>query len=201
MAVRERFIGSILGVGTTSGMRFVVGNWHTSPYGSFADVFVAHADGRRQLLAPSHEVADFVQQTYTFDEVTVTDVRVVSSPRSLTVSAGRLRMHVRLGRRRTLGWLLRLVPGPLARTTRFAEAVDPLARRILPGVGTYGTAGHGRREWYGARDLIAVASLTAIWSDADLGPLSPVVPEPGFGFGSTPQQPSLTILQTTVERP
>ena len=39
------FTGRILGVGTTSGVRLVVGVWDTSPLGGFADVMVEQADG------------------------------------------------------------------------------------------------------------------------------------------------------------
>jgi hypothetical protein len=32
----------------------------------------------------------------------------------------------------------------------------------------------------------------------DLGSLAPVSPDPGFGFASTPERPSVTTLVTTV---
>ena len=70
------FTGRILGVGTTSGVRLVVGVWDTSPLGSFADVMVERADGHRVLLAPSQEVADFVTGTYTFDATRIEPVEV-----------------------------------------------------------------------------------------------------------------------------
>ena len=38
-----------LGAGTTSGLRLVVGDRHTSPLGGLTDVKVATADGRRLL--------------------------------------------------------------------------------------------------------------------------------------------------------
>ena len=34
----------------------------------------------------------------------------------------------------------------------FCAAVDPVARVVMRGVRTRGSAGHGRREWYGATD-------------------------------------------------
>jgi hypothetical protein len=61
--IRSTFRGEIAGVGGESGVRVVVGRWHTSPLGSFADVMVATAEGRRILLAPNDEVAEFVGAT------------------------------------------------------------------------------------------------------------------------------------------
>ena len=68
---RQRFTGQIAGVGSTSGVRIVVGRWAESPLGSFADVMLAEPDGTRVLLAPSQEVADFVATTYRFDRVEI----------------------------------------------------------------------------------------------------------------------------------
>ena len=68
---RQRFEGRIAGVGSTSGVRVVVGRWERGPLGAFADAMVATPEGRRILLAPSQEVADFVAATYSFDEVRI----------------------------------------------------------------------------------------------------------------------------------
>ena len=48
------------GSGSTSGVRVVVGWWQESPYGAFADVMLAQADGTRRLLAPTDQIAAFV---------------------------------------------------------------------------------------------------------------------------------------------
>ena len=47
--MRQRFEGFIAGVGSTSGIRVVVGHWPRSPFGSFTDAMVERADGRRTL--------------------------------------------------------------------------------------------------------------------------------------------------------
>ena len=70
---------------------------------------------------------------------------------------------------------------------------------MLPGVRTRGTAGGGRREYYGATDVHRVVALAGTWQGVDLGALAPVAPEPGFGFGSTPRTPSVTTVVTTIE--
>ena len=61
---RQRFTGRIAGVGSTSGVRIVVGRWATVTDGPFADVMLAEPDGTRVLLAPDDEVADLVSTTY-----------------------------------------------------------------------------------------------------------------------------------------
>ena len=81
MQGRARFHGQIAGVGSTSGVRVVIGRWDASPLGAFADVMLEQPDGHRVLLAPSTAVAEFVADTYVFDEVVVTDVEAaVTTP-------------------------------------------------------------------------------------------------------------------------
>lgn len=202
---RDRFSGRIAGVGSGSGVRVVVGHWVDSPLGSFTDVMVAEPDGTRVLLAPTQEVADFVATTYRFDRVVIGPVTgvVTGAGRHAVweVTSAELRLGVRVGRRTLLGWALRLVPRPVATAPAWTVVTDPVARVLLRGVRTRGSAAHGRREFYGATDHHRVRSATGTWQGTDLGPLAPVAPEPGFGFGSTPERPSVTTLTSTVEVP
>ena len=65
----QRFHGQIAGVGSSvrrPGRRRVVAR---TPLGSFGDAMVETADGHRVLVAPSREVAAFIEATYVFDEV------------------------------------------------------------------------------------------------------------------------------------
>ncbi|WP_298801161.1 hypothetical protein [uncultured Pseudokineococcus sp.] len=207
---RERFEGAIAGVGTAEGTRVVLGHWRRSPFGegaagAFTDAMVERADGHRVLLAPTDEVGEYVSGVYRFDEVRVVDVRLRTPPvrpgAVWEVEAGPLRLRLAVGRRTPLGALLRLVPGPVASAPAWATAVDPVARRVLRGVSTRGSAGGGRREWYGARDVRALVGATTSWDGRDLGPLVPVEPPVRFGFGSTPPAPSLVRVVSTVEAP
>jgi hypothetical protein len=199
--VRDRFDGQIAGVGSTSGVRAVVGRWPVSPFGAFADVMVEDAAGHRVLLAPSAEVAQYVAATYAFDEVVVTPVRVAVDAGGWHVRAGEeLVMAIGLGRTTVLGRLLRLVPRRLATSRQWAALVDPVARVVLRGVRTRGAALEGRREWYAATDLRSVTRLSGAWRGRDLGALAPVDPPCRFGFSSTPRRPGVTSVVTTVER-
>ena len=196
---RLRFDGWIAGLGTASGTRIVLGHWPRSPFGPFSDVMVERPDGERLLLAPTREAADFVSGTYVFDRVRVVPVDVQVADGTWSVRAGPLDLRFTTGRRRLPGLLLRVVPGVLARRPAWCAFTSLPARILLPGVRTRGSAGGGRREWYGARDLRPVRAVSAVFEGVDLGALAPVSPAVRFGFGSVPRQPSLTRVTTTVE--
>lgn len=195
----QRFHGQIAGLGSSSGTRVVVGRWESSPFGAFADVMLERPDGHRVLYAPSDQVGEFVSDTYVFDEVRIVPVSAEVAGSRWTVTADDLELAFTTGGRLQLGWALRAVPSRLARNTLWAAIVDPVARRVLRGVSTRGQARSGRREWYGATDLHAITSLQGTLGGAPLGALCRVEPPTRFGFSSTPAQPSVTDVVTTVE--
>lgn len=208
-ATRWRFEGWIAGAGTTGGTRLVLGHWPVSPLGPFSDVMVAHPDGRRELLAPSERIAEFVSATYTFEAVRVVPVVVEHDPDRAgerearrgdrwTVRAGPLQWCLEVGARHPLGQVLRAVPAPVATSWSLARFTDPVARATMRGVRTRGSAGQDRTEWYAARDLHRLADASAQWDRTDLGTLAPVDPPPGFGFSSAPRMPSLARVVSTV---
>ncbi len=199
---RLAFTGTITGVGSTSGVRVVVGHWRRSPLGAFADAMVQTADGRRVLLAPRQDVADLVASTYSFDEVRVEPVECVAVPSWLTFASTSLRLSVGVGRRTPTGWALRAVPRPLAVAPAWTLVTDPAARLLQRGVRTRGRTGQGpeaRREWYGATDHHRVHALAGSWEDVALGSLADVSPATSFGFSSSPAAPSRTDVVSTVE--
>jgi hypothetical protein len=196
----DRFDGWIAGLGTSTGLRVVVGHWPRSPFGAFTDVMVEQTDGHRVLLAPSSEVAGFVAATYLFDDVRVAPVRAQVDGTRWQVDAAPLALGFTVGARTPLGLLLRSVPRPLAISPLWINAVDLVARRVLPGVRTRGSAAGGRREHYAALDLHGLTAATTFWEGVDQGGLAPVTPPVRFGFGSTPSTPSLTRVVTLVER-
>ena len=188
------FTGHIAGLGTASGTRLVLGLWDVSPFGPVADAMVEDASGRRTLVAPTEELAAFIAATYEFDEVLVEPVE----RQGWFLRSPHLEVAVEPGGRSALGWLLRLVPGPLARSRTWARLIDPVARVAVPGVRTHGTAGGGRTEWYAARDLRRIDAVAARWDGDDLGPLAPVDPPVRFGFAAAPRRPSVTTLTSCV---
>ena len=100
-----------------------------------------------------------------------------------------------------LGWILRAVPRRLAAAPAWATLIDPVARLVMRGVRTRGTALEGRREWYGATDLGAVTSLGGSWRGQPLGRLADVDPPCRFGFSEAPRRPSITAVRPLLEDP
>jgi hypothetical protein len=190
----SQFRGEIAGVGSSSGTRIVVGRWLASPLGSFTDAMVETAWGHRVLVAPSREVAQFVRATYSFDEVRIEKV----TTEGWSVRSPSLSLDLTCGRRTLLGRLLRLVPVQVAESPAWCVVTDPVSRVVLRGVRTRGSAGHGRREWYGATDHHVVTAMSGSFDGVDLGELRPMLPPPRFGFSSTPARPSVTRVVTTV---
>ncbi|SED26398.1 hypothetical protein SAMN04489844_4047 [Nocardioides exalbidus] len=199
--VRERFTGRIAGVGSTSGVRVVVGRWDASPWGGFADVMLEDPSGHRVLLAPTERVRDFVAATYSFDEQVIEPVSVTDTPDGWQVTTPSLSLRFVVGGRTPLGAALGLVPARIATSPAWCGLVDPVARVVMRGVRTRGTAGGDRREWYGATSMSSVTAASGSWRGTDLGRLAPVDPPCRFGFSSTPKRPSVTSVVTTIERP
>jgi hypothetical protein len=197
----QRFHGQIAGVGSTSGVRVVVGSWQRTPLGSFGDAMVETTGGHRVLVAPSPEVAAFIEATYVFDEVRLEPITVTSGRSRWHVESPSLSLDLTVGGRLPLGRVLRAVPVRVASSPAWATAVDPVARVALRGVRTRGTALAGRREYYGATDLHAVTALEGVFDRESLGTLAPVDPPCRFGFSSTPARPSVTTVVTTVVTP
>jgi hypothetical protein len=194
----QRFEGRIAGLGSTSGVRVVVGWWQRTPWGKFADVMVEDVAGHRVLLAPDSRVAELLEQTYRFDEVVIGPVQVIPLGRAIRVHGCDLHLGFTVGGRTLLGGLLGLVPRRLATSPRWLTVIDAAARLMLKGVRTRGSAGAGRTEFYGAYGLHRIDCVFGTWRGTDLGTLAPVQPPVRFGFGSTPRQPVVTSLVTTI---
>jgi hypothetical protein len=193
-----RFDGWIAGMGTAAGLRVVIGHWTSSPLGPFTDLMVEQPDGHRVLLAPTPAVATFVAETYRFDEVRTVGLSVGVNGRRWQITAPPAEVTFEVGVRPMLGVLLRTVPRRVATSPRWIAAVDFLARRVLPGVRTRGSAGDGREELYAALDLRRIADARVVWGGVDQGGLAPVTPPVRFGFGSTPLTPSLVRVITLI---
>ncbi|MGA9872765.1 MAG: hypothetical protein WBQ44_16705 [Rhodococcus sp. (in: high G+C Gram-positive bacteria)] len=196
---RSRFHGEIYGIGTTSGVRVVIGHWTDSPLGEFTDVMIQFASGHRLLLAPTEHVREFVTATYTFDETYLTPVDFTRHGDSVELSADDLRVSLTIGGPTLLGRLLAVMPSAISTAPWFCRISDPIARVVLRGVRTRGSAGNDRREYYGARHQHRIFGAEASWRGEDLGTLTPVTPPVTFGFGSTPAAPSVTSITTTID--
>ena len=198
-AETQTFEGRIAGLGTSSGTRIVLGLWRRTPLGPFADAMIERADGQRILIAPAREAAELIAGLYGFDRVLVEPMRARGEGRTLLVRSPALQLDVEVGRVSPLGVLLRSVPRPVARSWRFAAAVHPLARLLVPGAGTAGSAG-GAREYYGVTDARGITAASGAFEGEDLGALTRLDPPVRFGFAQTPAAPTLVDVVTTVRR-
>jgi hypothetical protein len=198
---RLTFTGHIAGLGTGAGVRMVIGSWVESPFGRFADVMVEAADGERTLLAPTEEIAEFVSATYAFDTTEIGPVSVAHTPDGFAVSATGLDVTGRLGGPAPFDGLLRLVPRRLATAPTWLRVIDPIASRLIPGVRTAGSAGNGRREYYGVGRSRRIAAVDGTFRGVDLGGLAPLDPPVRFGFSSAPSTPQMVSVTTTIDVP
>ena len=197
----EQFRGFMAGIGTASGTRLVIGHWESSPFGAFTDVMVQEANGLRTLLAPTRETAHYVSSTYRSDHVLAVPLDAELAPTGLSVSGGPLDLRAGLGRVTPLGRLLERVPPPLAVSPRWLRLISPLSSLVVPGVRTAGSAGGGRREYYGVRSIRSIEWVDATWEGRNLGQLHPISPPVEFGFSSVPSTPQIMAVTTTITGP
>ncbi|HYP22455.1 MAG TPA: hypothetical protein VEV43_02680 [Actinomycetota bacterium] len=196
--------GAIAGLGFSSGDCFVVGLWDSGPLGPMADVMWAQPSGRRVLLAPDERVAAFVAGVYSFDETRVVPFDVTRSADGFELSAGELRVGAALGRRHPL---FALRPRRLRRSLAWVRVEDavlrPLVGRFLIGGGggvrMRGTTPGGRREWYRIDGYRKVLSATGRLGGRDLGPLTSLRPDLGFGFSGFPTRPAFVTCSPVLE--
>lgn len=194
----QRFAGTITGLGSSSGVRLVVGSWSDTPYGPFDDVMIEQADGHRVLLAPDEQSVEVITNLYRFDEVVTGPVQCAPTGEGFCVTGPELELTVGVGRRPALGMLLRTVPPRVATAPAWLRLIDPIARVAQPGVRTVGRSRDGRRVSYGVTDLSAITTLRGQWRGQDLGELADLRPPVHFGFGSAPRRPVQSRVVTTV---
>ena len=159
------------------------------------------SDGERVLVAPNGEIAEFVSTTYTFDRIELGEVKAEVSHDDFTLTGPELDVVGRLGGAAQFDWLLRLVPPRLAVAPAWLRAIDPIAARLVPGVRTAGSAGNGRREYYGVRRTRRIESVDAKYRGTPLGHVTALDPPVRFGFSSAPQAPQLVAVTTTIDMP
>ena len=181
----------------------MVGCWQESPYGEFADVMLAQADGTRRLLAPTEEIAEFVAGTYAFDVVEVVPVRSggcragglawrPASSRCPTTWAGVRRWAARCGWcptawRTVAGLVPRDRPG---RAGGAARGPDPRLGRRRPD-----------RDLRRDRPPRHRRGARAPGADATWVPWDRCCPSPASASGRRPPAPSVTTLVTPSASP
>lgn len=188
----ERLRGTISAVGLPSGDRIVVGAWHDSPLGAFADVMWVDPGGTRVLLAPDQRAAGYVAGVYVFDRIEVVAFEWTATPTTLSLRAGPLEVDLAAGGGGRL---------PVPRPWWFTRWIEgPIARRLLD-VEVHGTSPLGIEEWYQARAWRWVRRGRVRIDGQDQGPLGPARPPLHVGFSEPPARPSITDLAVRIRRP
>ncbi|MGY6499523.1 MAG: hypothetical protein ACXIVQ_01295 [Acidimicrobiales bacterium] len=190
--MRHRLIGQIASAGFASGDRLVIGRWHRSPIGPFADVMWGRPDGERVLLSAGHRSERFITAVYSFDRTEVVALTVAGDDRFVRITAGPLEIEMTAG----AGWR---IPGP--RPAWFTRLVEGPVARAAMGVHTYGVSPTGVREWYQADLWRPVRFARARLGGVDLGPMGPVDPPVSVGFTDPPRRPSIVSVRPLLHDP
>ena len=202
----DRFHGRITAAAFASGEQLVIGAWHGSPFGPFADVMWVRPDGHRVLLAPSDEIAGYVGSLYAFDEVRVVPVIGRATATSVAVDAGPVEVRLTAGPRTWRSWVFAARPRRLRRWPGWIEFEDrlvgPLGSFLLggaPGVRLAGRTPGGVREWYSIDDHRPVVAGALRIDGVDAGVLSELRPGLGVGLSDFPDAPASVTLTTLIE--
>jgi uncharacterized membrane protein len=183
------FKGRITSSGFESGDRIVVGAWNESPFGEFADIMWAKKDGSRILIAPTKEVADYVDAMYSFDEILIQDIEVIQLERSLSVACDSMKLDFEWNR----GW-----PIPFKRSLFFIATVELLFARIFFGTQTHGVTKNQRKEWYAIDRVSKLTKASATIGGTNVGDLRPLSEPCKFGFSEAPKKPSSCEVRTHI---
>ena len=183
------FKGRITSSGFESGDRIVVGAWNESPFGKFTDIMWAGKDGTRKLIAPTKEVADYVDAMYSFDEIIIQDIEVIQLERSLSVVCDSMKLDFEWNR----GW-----PIPFKRSLFFIATVELLFARIFFGTQTHGVTKNQRKEWYAIDRVSKLTKASATIGGMNAGDIRPLSEPCKFGFSEAPKKPSSCEVRTHI---
>lgn len=191
----ETLRGSITSVGFSSGHRFVIGHWPTSPIGPFADVMWRDPDDNQTLIATA-EAADYITGIYPFERRVISPVSVADTvggrgDNRFEVESDPLALSLEIGRL--------TAPFP-PRPRWFTATVERWAARVLLGVNTYGRSPTGVEEWYRTMSVRRVVDGRAFLHGADLGFIANIDRPMNVGFSEPPRQPTHVRLRVDVRR-
>ena len=183
------FSGRITSSGFDSGDRIVVGAWKTSKFGEFTDIMWAKPDGTRVLIAPTQEIADYVTDMYTFDEVILENITTTQGGRNLKIYCSSMELEFTWNR----GFSI-----PFKRSLFFISTVELFFAKLLFSTRTYGITKNNRKEWYAIDRVSKVIQATAKIKGIDVGSLSPMNEPCKFGFSEAPKKPSSCVVRTHI---
>ena len=183
------FKGRISSCAFTSGDRVVIGDWHESPLGRFTDIMWANKDGKRTLVAPNQDVADYVNSMYEFEETIIEDISINNSERQLSLNSATMNFELKWDK----GW-----PIPFKRSLFFIATVELFFAKLFFGTKTHGTTNNQRKEWYAIDRVSKIKSASGRINGQDLGDMTNMSPCK-FGFSEAPKKPSSCEVRTHIQ--
>ncbi|MDP6869929.1 MAG: hypothetical protein QGI21_04075 [Candidatus Poseidoniaceae archaeon] len=184
------FEGRISSSGFESGDRFVIGDWHSSPLGPFANVLWAKPDGTRILISGTKKNADYVSSLYNFEEVIITEIFVERLPKGIQIKAGPLEIEMH--------WNYGLII-PFSRPRWFISTVELFFAKILFGTKTYGITSNNLKEWYCINRIAKIHTASAKCNGIDLNNMTNFETNACFGFSEPPKKPTSVMVRSIIE--
>lgn len=183
------FKGRITSSGFQSGDRIVVGTWDESRFGKFTDIMWARPDGHRTLIAPSKDIAEYVDEMYSFDEILIQDIDVEQNGDEMKVSCEMMELEFVWNR----GWKI-----PFKRSLLFIATVELFFAKLFFSTRTHGVTRNNRKEWYAIDRVSKITKANAIISGQSAGQISPMKEPCKFGFSEAPKKPSSCEVRTHI---
>ena len=186
----HKFEGRISSSGFSSGDIIVIGDWEKSPLGAFTNIMWMKPNGKRILLSPSNEHADYVSSLYQFEEVIILPIEVKRERFRIEISAGSLDVSMKWKK----GWRI-----PKYRPLWFISTIEQFAARIFFGTRTYGRTNNGLREWYCIHELSKIVDSVASDNGKQFGQKTAIQTKTCFGFTNPPKKPTSVKLRSVIE--
>ena len=183
------FEGRITSSAFSSGERIVIGDWLNSPHGSFTNIMWARPDGKRILVSPSIECANYVSNIYSFEEVIIAPLNVKRNKNKIEIESEDLFVCLEWG------WSF---PIPFKRPRWFISSVEYFFANLIFGTKTYGRTNNNMKEWYMVRSISWVKKGFAKYKQEPFGDISKLSDSINFGFSDPPDKPSSVRVTSMI---
>ena len=183
------FEGRITSMGFSSGHRFVIGQWSSTPFGAFNDIMWVTPNQERILICDDEKIAAYISSMYTFEDVTIQPISIEQKPTGLHVQTNSIDLSLKWNKGFTI---------PFRRSLFFIQNVETWFAKIFFNTKTYGITNNHRKEWYMINHLSKVIECEGYMNDETLGTLSNIDETCGFGFSDPPRKPSSVLVKTHI---
>ena len=187
----DKFEGRISSSSFSSGDRIVVGDWISSPLGSFINIMWARPDGKRILISPSKNCADYVSTIYSFEEVIILPIDINRKDKKIEINALDLSIIFEWGISAHI---------PFKRPKWFISTIEYLVGNIIFGTKTHGKTKDGRKEWYMIREISMISKAYGRFKGESFGRMENNTEASRFGFSEPPKRPMSVLVNSLIEK-